>query len=85
MTKSDFVDKVADSSGLSKKDAGTAVDAVLKSIEDALSSGDEVGLLLSADFDVLLHFLPCDLMDERSDVGTVFPSIAQSQPVGGLG
>ena len=33
MTKSDFVDKVADSSGLSKKDAGTAVDAVIKSIE----------------------------------------------------
>ena len=41
MTKSEFVDKVADSSGLSK-DAGTAVDSVIKSIEDALSSGDEV-------------------------------------------
>ena len=36
MTKSDFVDKVADESGLSKKDAGTAVDAVITSIEDAL-------------------------------------------------
>ena len=42
MTKSDFVDKVAGTSGLSKKDAATAVDAVLKSLEDALSSGDEV-------------------------------------------
>ena len=42
MTTSEFVDKVADSSGLSKKDAGTAVDAVIRSIEDALSSGDEV-------------------------------------------
>ena len=42
MTKSEFVDKVADSSGLSKKDAGTAVDAVIKSIEDALKSGEEV-------------------------------------------
>jgi DNA-binding protein HU-beta len=42
MTKSDFVDKVADSSGLSKKDAGSAVDAVIKSIEDALSAGEEV-------------------------------------------
>jgi DNA-binding protein HU-beta len=42
MTKSDFVDQVAQSSGLSKKDAGTAVDAVLGSIEKALSSGDEV-------------------------------------------
>ena len=29
MTKSDFVDKVAATSGLSKKDAGTAVDAVI--------------------------------------------------------
>ena len=42
MTKSDFVDQVAQASGLSKKDAGTAVDAVLGSIEKALSSGDEV-------------------------------------------
>ena len=42
MTKSEFVDKVADSSGLAKKDAGTAVDAVIKTIEDALKSGGEV-------------------------------------------
>jgi DNA-binding protein HU-beta len=42
MTKSDFVERVADNSGLSKKDASTAVDAVLKSIEDALAGGDEV-------------------------------------------
>ena len=42
MTKTDFVDKVASESGLSKKDAATAVDAVLKSIEDALNSGEEV-------------------------------------------
>ena len=42
MTKSDFVDKVAAESGLSKKDAGTAVDAVINTIETALKSGDEV-------------------------------------------
>jgi len=42
MTKSDFVEKVASTSGLSKKDAGNAVEAVLTSIEDALRSGDEV-------------------------------------------
>jgi DNA-binding protein HU-beta len=42
MTKSEFVDQVASKSGLSKKDAGTAVDAVLNSLEDALRSGDEV-------------------------------------------
>ena len=42
MTKSDFVDKVASESGLSKKDAGTAVDAVISSIEKALKNGDDV-------------------------------------------
>ena len=42
MTKSDFVDRVASESGLSKKDAGTAVDAVISTIETALKSGDEV-------------------------------------------
>ena len=42
MTKSEFVDRVASESGLSKKDAGSAVDAVISSIESALKSGDEV-------------------------------------------
>jgi DNA-binding protein HU-beta len=42
MTKSDFVDKVAQTSGLSKKDAASAVDAVISSIEDALKSGEDV-------------------------------------------
>jgi DNA-binding protein HU-beta len=41
-TKAEFVDKVAAKSGLSKKDAGAAVDAVIESIEDSLKSGDEV-------------------------------------------
>ena len=42
MSKSEFVDKVAAESGLSKKDAGAAVDAVLKTIEGELKSGGEV-------------------------------------------
>jgi DNA-binding protein HU-beta len=42
MTKSEFVDKVAAQSGLSKKDAGAAVDAVIASIEDTLKGGGEV-------------------------------------------
>ena len=41
-TKSEFVDKVAASSGLSKKDAGAAVDAVITTIESELKSGGEV-------------------------------------------
>ena len=42
MTKNEFVDRVASTSGLSKKDSGSAVDAVIRSIEDALGSGEEV-------------------------------------------
>ncbi len=42
MTKSEFVDQVADRSGLTKKDAGDAVEAVLVTIEDALKRGSEV-------------------------------------------
>ena len=42
MTKSEFVDRVAATSGLSKKDAGTAVDAVIGEIESALREGEEV-------------------------------------------
>ena len=42
MTKNEFVDKVAAASDLSKKDAGAAVDAVLRTIEGALGSGEEV-------------------------------------------
>lgn len=42
MTKSEFVDQVAAESGLSKSDAGTAVDAVLTVIEDTLKRGGEV-------------------------------------------
>ena len=42
MTKSEFVDQVADRAGLSKKDAGDAVDAMLDTIEDALRRGSEV-------------------------------------------
>ena len=42
MTKSEFVDQVADRAGLSKKDAGDAVDAVLETIEGALKRGSDV-------------------------------------------
>jgi DNA-binding protein HU-beta len=42
MTKNEFVDRVASRSGLSKKDAGSAVDAVISSIEDALQGGEDV-------------------------------------------
>ena len=41
-SKSEFVDKVASETGLSKKDAGAAVDAVISTIETELKSGGEV-------------------------------------------
>jgi DNA-binding protein HU-beta len=42
MSKQEFVDKVASETGLSKKDAGAAVDAVLGTIESTLKNGGEV-------------------------------------------
>ena len=42
MTKQEFVDAVADKAGLTKRDAGAAVDAALETIEGALKGGDAV-------------------------------------------
>ena len=42
MSKSEFVEKVAQEAGLSKKDAAAAVDAVLGTIENTLKGGGEV-------------------------------------------
>ena len=42
MTKSEFVDQVADRAGLSKKDAGDAVEAFLETIEDTLKRGSDI-------------------------------------------
>ena len=42
MTKQEFVDRVASKSGLSRRDAGKAVDAFLESVTETLKSGDSV-------------------------------------------
>jgi DNA-binding protein HU-beta len=42
VTKSEFVDQVADRAGLSKRDAANAVDAFLETVESALRRGSEV-------------------------------------------
>ena len=42
MTKSEFVDQVASSSGLTKADATKAVDAFLETVEDTLKRNGEV-------------------------------------------
>ena len=42
MTKQEFVNQVAQKSGLSSREAAKAVDAFLESITDALKSGQDV-------------------------------------------
>ncbi|HEX2398081.1 MAG TPA: HU family DNA-binding protein [Solirubrobacteraceae bacterium] len=44
VTKSEFVDRLASSHDLSKKQAEAAVDAVIDGIEKALARGEEVSL-----------------------------------------
>ena len=42
MTKQEFVDQVAEKSGLSRREAAQAVDAFLDSITDALRQGQDI-------------------------------------------
>ncbi|MHA7963606.1 DNA-binding protein [Paenibacillus oryzae] len=52
MNKTDLINKVAELSELSKKDATKAVDAVFEAISDALQSGDKVQLVGFGNFEV---------------------------------
>ena len=52
MNKNDLVASVSDSAGLSKADAGKAVDAVFDSITGSLKSGTEVRLVGFGTFSV---------------------------------
>jgi DNA-binding protein HU-beta len=45
MNKSELVDAIAESAGLSKADAGRALDGVVNTITGALKSGDSVSLV----------------------------------------
>jgi len=42
VTKSEFIDQVASRTGLSKRDAASAVEAMLSTISDTLQSGGDV-------------------------------------------
>lgn len=42
MTKQEFVDRVAQKTGLGRREAAKAVDAFIESISEALREGDEV-------------------------------------------
>lgn len=52
MNKTDLINKVAELSDLSKKDATKAVDAVFEAISDALQGGDKVQLVGFGNFEV---------------------------------
>ena len=52
MNKQDLISAVADASGLSKTDAGKAVESVFESVTGALKKGDEVRLVGFGTFSV---------------------------------
>ena len=52
MNKNELVASVAEASGLSKADAGRAVDGVFDSIASALASGDDVRIVGFGSFSV---------------------------------
>ena len=52
MNKNDLISSVAEASGLTKADAGRAVDGVFESIASALSSGDDVRIVGFGSFTV---------------------------------
>ena len=52
MNKSDLVDAIAESAGLSKADAGRALDAFVDTVTAALKSGDAVSLVGFGTFSV---------------------------------
>ena len=52
MNKNDLISSVAESSGLTKADAGRAVDGVFDSIASALASGNDVRIVGFGSFSV---------------------------------
>jgi DNA-binding protein HU-beta len=52
MNKSDLIDAIAGKSGLTKADAGRALDGFIQSVEDALKNGDSVALVGFGTFEV---------------------------------
>jgi DNA-binding protein HU-beta len=52
MTKTELIDKVAESAGITKKDAGVAISAVFEAITGALAGGDRVQLIGFGSFEV---------------------------------
>lgn len=45
MNRQELIDKIAEATGLAKKDAGAALEATVDAIGDALAEGDKVSLV----------------------------------------
>lgn len=52
MNKTDLINAVAEQADLTKKEAGSAVDAVFESIQQSLSKGEKVQLIGFGNFEV---------------------------------
>jgi DNA-binding protein HU-beta len=52
MNKSELIDAIAGKSGLTKADAGRALDGFIQSVEEALKNGDSVALVGFGTFEV---------------------------------
>ncbi|MGB1649098.1 MAG: HU family DNA-binding protein, partial [Cycloclasticus sp.] len=52
MNKSDLINAIADESGLTKADAGRALDATISSVSNALKDGDSISLIGFGTFSV---------------------------------
>lgn len=52
MNKNEFVDRVADKSGMTKTDAGKVVDAVFDAVTEALQNNDDVRIVGFGTFSV---------------------------------
>jgi DNA-binding protein HU-beta len=52
LSKQDVINSVADATGMTKKEAGDAVDAVVNTIKNALAEGNSVGLIGFGSFEV---------------------------------
>lgn len=52
MNKSELIDAIADNAGLTKADAGRALDGVITAVTDALKGGDSVSLVGFGTFSV---------------------------------
>ena len=65
MNKTDLINAVAEQADLTKKEAGSAVDAVFESIQNSLSKGEKVQLIGFGNFEVVTLKLVKKLISQQ--------------------